>query len=188
MPFSNRINWLKEIDNIKELGLAGASVADVANHYGVSRQRIHQITAKFIPDWKEKYGWVVRRQEKQETYFKKWGNKVDSDLYKEQRSKYRTKKHNAKSRGILWQLDFGDVIWNTHCPVLGMELDYFSEGRQENSASFDKLDPGKGYVVGNVQIISWRANRIKNDGDAQEHRLIADYLDKLSSTNSCMST
>jgi hypothetical protein len=64
------------------------------------------------------------------------------------------------------------------CPVFGLELDWFAEARKENSPSFDRVDPKLGYIKGNVQIISARANRIKNDGTAEEHRLIAAYMDK----------
>ena len=62
--------------------------------------------------------------------------------------------------------------------LLGIELDYFAEVRKEASASFDRVDNTKGYIPGNVLVISWRANRIKNDGTAQEHRQIADFIDK----------
>lgn len=39
--------------------------------------------------------------------------------------------------------------------------------------SLDRIDPRKGYVKGNVWIISYRANLIKNDGTAEEHEMIA---------------
>lgn len=70
-------------------------------------------------------------------------------------------------------------MWPEYCPILGIKLDYETNGRQENSPSFDRLDPTKGYISGNVQIISWRANRIKNDGSAEEHQKIANYLSTL---------
>jgi hypothetical protein len=33
-----------------------------------------------------------------------------------------------------------------------------------------------GYIKGNVAVISNRANRIKNDGNADEHERIANYI------------
>jgi hypothetical protein len=62
--------------------------------------------------------------------------------------------------------------------LLGIELDYFAERTQENSPSFDRVDSSKGYVKGNVIVCSWRANRIKNDGTAEEHRKIYEFLSK----------
>jgi hypothetical protein len=92
------------------------------------------------------------------------------------REKFRAKKANAIRVGIEFTIEFGELTFPTHCPILGIELDYFSEQRTENTVSFDKINPTTGYVSGNVVILSWRANRIKNDGTAEEHRKIADFL------------
>jgi hypothetical protein len=101
-----------------------------------------------------------------------------SDLDRTQRARFTRKKQNSKQTGWEWLVKFHEINWPTHCPILGLEIDYFTEIRKENSASFDRIDNSKGYVKGNVHIISWRANRIKNDGTAEEHRKIADYLEK----------
>jgi hypothetical protein len=67
----------------------------------------------------------------------------------------------------------------SHCPVLGIELDYGLKGvarANGNSASLDRLDPIKGYTKGNVIVISNRANTLKNNGTATEHLAIAEYI------------
>ena len=180
--FRARVNWVEELPAIKELGLMGYTLVGLANKYGVSRQRMKQVVDKYIPNWKEKYGTIVNKNIQAEERFKKWGIKVDTDLYSAQRQKFFRKKQNALRTGWTWDIDFGDLAWPTHCPILGIELDYFLEIRAENSPSFDQIDAGKGYITGNVQVISWRANRIKNNGTADEHRKIAEYLDKLRNT------
>jgi hypothetical protein len=53
----------------------------------------------------------------------------------------------------------------------------------DTSPSLDKINPELGYVPGNVAIISYRANRIKNNGTAEEHRLIADWMDAQTQQN-----
>lgn len=171
--------WELELDAIKTMGLEGKNMKNIAEHYGVSRQRMKQLILRYIPDWKENYGYAVVRRERAQEYQDKWGSREDTDLYKAQRHKFFRKKANAKSVGWPWDVKFGDLDWPTHCPILGIELDYFAETRQENSPSFDQVDPGKGYVTGNVRIMSWRANRIKNDGTAEEHRKVAEYLESL---------
>lgn len=63
----------------------------------------------------------------------------------------------------------------THCALLEVELDYVKYiglSTPKNYASLDKIDPTKGYVEGNVQIISHRANMIKNDATLEELDLI----------------
>jgi len=178
MVFTTRIDWEAELPEMKRRGSMGMTMTQLAKHYGVSRQRIKQIVDRYIPSWKDEYGYAVNRKVAENYYAKKWGVKEDTALYDAKRKKYRNKKAIAKSRGIPFDLDFGDIAWPSHCPVLGIELNYFAETREEGSVSFDKLEPSKGYVKDNVVIMSWRANRIKNDGTAEEHRSIAVFLDK----------
>jgi hypothetical protein len=60
------------------------------------------------------------------------------------------------------------------CPVLGNPLSYDTD--RETSPSVDRFDSSKGYTVDNVVIISDRANRIKNDGTAEEHIKVALWM------------
>jgi hypothetical protein len=178
MTFTTKIKWLQELPKIKELGEQGKSIKDIADIYGVTRQRAHQVVTKFFPEWHSCYGNAVHRKEKAGAFYAKWGVKEDSELYAAKRTKFRSKKANAYRVGKEFTITFGELEWPTHCPVLGIELDYFAEGRQENSVSFDCLDSTRGYVSGNVQVMSWRANRIKNDGTAEEHQKISAWLDQ----------
>jgi hypothetical protein len=177
-----KVDWIAELPNIKAMGLDGARMPEIAKKYGVSRQRVKQILNRYIPEWHTLYGGVVLRerlhQENKITKWKRWGHREDTDIYRAQRHKFIRKKANSKRTGYSWTIDFGDLEWPLHCPILGLELDYFAESAQENSPSFDRIDSNLGYDKGNVQIISWRANRIKSNGTPEEHRKIADYLDK----------
>jgi hypothetical protein len=77
-------------------------------------------------------------------------------------------KSRAKDKGIIFTLNPTDIIVPTHCPVLGIPLFIAERGRSDNSPSLDRLHPEFGYVKGNVQVISFRANRIKNDATLDE--------------------
>ncbi len=80
---------------------------------------------------------------------------------------------------IEFSLTLQNVHWPEYCPALGMKLDYFRRGRGkqcDHSPSFDRLDPKKGYTPENVRVISYRANRIKNDASLTELRKVADWL------------
>lgn len=85
---------------------------------------------------------------------------------------------SAQTRGLDHTITVDDIQWPTHCPVLGIALDYLGErgweGR-ENGPSFDRWDNDQGYVPGNVRVISWRANRLKNNGTWQELMAVARY-------------
>lgn len=91
---------------------------------------------------------------------------------------YNAKKRSAKLC-IPFSISLMDLVIPSHCPVLGIELKLDNKKRNSgNSPSIDKITPSLGYVPGNVRIISWRANALKSDGTAKEHRLIAAYIER----------
>lgn len=85
-------------------------------------------------------------------------------------------KARAKKKGLECNIELADFELITHCPVLGFELDYFNEKQLYNSPSFDRIDPNKGYIKGNVRIISWRANNLKSNGTIEEFEQIIRYM------------
>lgn len=168
-----------DINLIKKLLLEGKSGTEVGKIVGVSRQRINQIVKenKLFLNRKE-YGLSLKKIKRKINQQIKWKRDkwILDDLTRAQHSKFIRKRQNCKSRNIIWDLELEDIVWPTHCPVFGLELDYFAESKQDNSPSFDKIIPERGYIKGNVNIISFRANRIKNDGNIEEHLKIVEYL------------
>jgi hypothetical protein len=83
----------------------------------------------------------------------------------------------AKARGLEFTITYTDLDWPTFCPVLGIELAYRGRGeRRDDYPSFDRLDPSKGYLPGNVRVISWRANRIKWNCTVAELEAVLRYM------------
>lgn len=77
-------------------------------------------------------------------------------------------KVSAKKRGLDFNLDIEDIVIPDVCPYLGFAL-RFNEGRPEkDSYSVDRLDNDKGYVKGNVEIISCLANMMKQNSSRDE--------------------
>ena len=104
--------------------------------------------------------------------------KLDDEMVKRLKYIFVRKMDNARHNGVAFSLKFEDMYWPEYCPVLGLELNYNRKGRkEENSPSFDRIDPSLSYTPENTRIISERANRIKNDGTAEEHRKIAAYME-----------
>jgi hypothetical protein len=67
------------------------------------------------------------------------------------------------------------------CPVFGTQLVYDggngAPGKyRPETASLDRIDNSLGYVPGNVMIISFRANRVKQDATLKEIQQIASYM------------
>jgi len=66
------------------------------------------------------------------------------------------------------------------CPVLGIEIQPNDvAGPIDSSPSLDRIEPARGYVRGNVRIISFRANRLRSDGTAAELRQVADDAERM---------
>jgi len=62
------------------------------------------------------------------------------------------------------------------CPVFGFKLEFGNAGFRDHSPSIDKIDPSKGYTKDNIQILSWRANRLKADSTVEELEMLLAYL------------
>lgn len=107
----------------------------------------------------------------------------------------RSAKSRAKAKGLEFNLDndYLHSIWTDTCPIfnikmvcakyeLGSTRNHKSKPL-DNSPTLDRIDSSLGYVKGNVLFISYRANVIKNCGTAQEHRLIAEFIERSVSHN-----
>jgi len=66
----------------------------------------------------------------------------------------------------------------THCPVLGVELIYSGDGGRGNphTCSLDRIEPEKGYVKGNVQVISQLANMMKSSATTSQLVMFAGWI------------
>lgn len=88
----------------------------------------------------------------------------------------------ARAKKNNWEFsisteDIGEIP--SRCPIFDWIILETGHGKLgDRSPTIDRIDSSKGYVPGNVWIISWRANRIKADGSAKEHRLIARAVER----------
>ena len=99
------------------------------------------------------------------------------------RALYNNAKGNAKRKGLPFNIELSDLTLPDVCPVLGIPLIRGSGARTDNSPSIDKIIPSLGYVKGNVVVVSWKANRIKNDATAADLRAVADFYCRLVGSN-----
>lgn len=84
----------------------------------------------------------------------------------------------ARKRGQPFSITVEDVHVPDVCPVLGVRLQ--RKGRDGRSApdfpTLDCLIPVRGYVPGNVFVISSRANRLKSNASWQDLQKVADWI------------
>lgn len=89
----------------------------------------------------------------------------------------------AKQNELECTITVDDIVIPDICPALGFKLEArIGAGRQNredigNSPSLDRIDNSKGYIPGNVAVISLRANMIKTDATAAELKAVAAYIE-----------
>lgn len=89
---------------------------------------------------------------------------------------FRCAKSRAKKRGLEFDIDYKDFEMPTHCPVFGIPLIPSRKYRTDNSPSWDRIDNSKGYVKGNVRIISFLANCRKGDLTIEQVESLLNYM------------
>lgn len=90
-----------------------------------------------------------------------------------------TAKARAKKKGIPFSIDVTDIKIPDKCPLLGLVLKRNKNKRGPNSPSLDRINPAGGYVLNNVWVISWRANRAKADLSFEELKRLVENLEKI---------
>lgn len=74
-----------------------------------------------------------------------------------------------------WTISRDDYPVPLYCPVLAIPLDYSDN---DHKPTLDRHDNLKGYITGNVYVISMKANRLKNNATIDEIRLLYKYMQK----------
>lgn len=96
------------------------------------------------------------------------------------RARGRTAVSSAKRRARELGLDFGitaaDITIPARCPLLDIPLQRGVGKHGPASPSVDRIDPGVGYVPGNVWVVSHRANSIKSNLTLAELELFVSRL------------
>jgi hypothetical protein len=93
---------------------------------------------------------------------------------------YRRAKSRAAQSGLEFNLNKEDIQIPTHCPVLGIPLSTHkgTSGGRDNSPALDRVDNSKGYIKGNVLVISHLANMMKSSADQEQLIKFSDWVQK----------
>lgn len=91
---------------------------------------------------------------------------------------YERAKSRAKQNGIPFRITINDIYVPKLCPVFGtpLEVGVGNKHHTPNSPSLDRVNPELGYVPGNTVVISYRANRIKNDSTLEELEYLVKFI------------
>jgi hypothetical protein len=90
---------------------------------------------------------------------------------------YTSAKHRAKKAGIPFEITLEDIIIPEYCPVLNIPI-FTTPGEScPNAPSLDRFIPELGYVPGNVTVISFKANTIKNNATTEEIQMVTKWME-----------
>lgn len=82
----------------------------------------------------------------------------------------------ARDEGTEFSISVEDIPeCPERCPVSGLLFDNTRGKLKDNSPSLDRIDNSKGYIPGNVRIISRRANTRKSDLSLEEIKNLYEY-------------
>lgn len=101
--------------------------------------------------------------------------RTEGDHLEHTRRTWSARAGKRRYAGKDFTIKFSDLDWPVCCPVLGVPLDY-SEKAGPNHWSLDRFDPSKGYIPGNVYVISHRANSIKSNATAEELEKVLNWI------------
>jgi len=117
-----------------------------------------------------------KRHAKKVRQYNKYWALANPDKIKANQKRYRLRhpirtmlakaKQRAKQSGLDYDLEESKLSIPKTCPWLGIPITL--EGPKDNSPALDRVDNTRGYTQDNVEIISWKANRLKSDASLDE--------------------
>lgn len=110
-------------------------------------------------------------------------NKCNSNRVKgetPEKRMFRRAKVRSKGRGLEFNITLEDVTIPQFCPILGIELKVHkgSSGGKPESPALDRIDNDRGYVKGNVMVVSHLANMMKSSATTEQMILFAEWVTK----------
>lgn len=121
--------------------------------------------------------WREKNKDKLNELQKKYAKNIRENY--PERCLVRGAKHRAKHKKLDFDLKPEDISIPSTCPLLGIPLQKGVGRIHPGSPSLDRIDPSKGYIKGNVWVISYRANQIKNDASPRELIHIGNILSQI---------
>lgn len=91
---------------------------------------------------------------------------------------WKAARERASKQNLPFNLEVTDIFVPEVCPCFGVAM----KRRTPYAPSLDRIEPDKGYVKDNIQVISSMANKMKSNATEQQ---LKDFASWHSSRNSC---
>lgn len=129
------------------------------------------------------------RKEKQEHYRQYMENrrKTDNENIKQTKNKswqnldprkkmLQQAKNRCNRKNLEFNLDLNDIILPQVCPLLEIPFVVGTKDNYEYTYSLDRIDSSKGYIKGNVWVITKLANSMKNSATKKQLNVFANNI------------
>lgn len=116
---------------------------------------------------------VTCYKENQEAIMLKYRARKADPKYRAEKLFHRAKKRAAEN-GREFTITRDDIIIPSHCPISGLPIG-INLGEAEG-LSLDRIDNSKGYILGNVAVISHRMNTLKSSTTIAEVEALLAYM------------
>jgi hypothetical protein len=144
------------------------------NNVPVNRVRLADGALSIIPD--EEYKQILERIRKQNKLRKENSNsRRDARISSLEYDMWARAKRRAMQSGIEFNIEPSDIYIPGRCPVFNENFVYTSKENMLRP-SLDRIDNSRGYVKGNIQVISFRANKLKGDATFKEVEMLYLWL------------
>jgi hypothetical protein len=110
----------------------------------------------------------MNKESRRKSYNKYDAKRRETDPHYYVKKIFRERRRVSANKGIPFDIEIHDILDVPNvCPILGIPM--FNGGPNcPNNPSLDKIRPELGYTKGNIQWVSFRANRIKCDATLEE--------------------
>lgn len=85
-------------------------------------------------------------------------------------------RRRAKKYNVEFDLNIDDIVIPELCPLLQVPLIWGTKGNYEHTPSLDRIDPLGGYTIDNINIISKKANSMKNSASLDEMKIFHEHI------------
>ena len=149
-----------------------------------SRPEVKERKKEYLKEYHARPEVKERKKEYHKEYYSR---PVNRERRREYSSSIRGRWHVAKVRSRERNLEFNITLEylesiypdDSLCPLLNIPLDWSTPPNHHSTPSLDRIDSSKGYTKGNVQWVSWRANRLMSNATPDELLMLAQNYKKI---------
>lgn len=125
--------------------------------------------ARYLQKKEEISAYNKARRQNKEIYARDRVRITEWMLNNTARRLYIQAKKRSQKDGADFDIDLTDIVIPEVCPYLGLPLtNTLGQGKQQLNPSIDRIDNSKGYVKGNIMVISHMANSMKRDATLEQ--------------------